>query len=680
MIQTVYAAEEKTKIEVTAKELEITKTTVKATGEVLVYYQKAVIKASSALYNKETGLLILDGNVEAIGYQGSKEHAEHMEIETQRHEITFKPLFFVSENDVWLFSDKAYRAEGNYTLGRSILSSCNIENPLWTMAFSHSLYESEEKYMQLYGVKVYFADVPVFYSPYLAFSTHKKRSSGLLFPLLGYSAEEGFIYEQPIFWAISPSMDMEFNPQVRTSRSVGMYTTFRFVDSNHSSGKFRLGYFRDSQAYQERENTKDLDHYGAEFFYVSSQLFSSSLPGGFTDGVYVNATYLNDIDYLNLQKTHLQHFGLTPLQESRLNYFLYNDTYYTGVNAKYFIDTRKENNDDTLQILPSIQFHKYLDHFIWDNLTYSGDFHINNFDRKQGAVLKQAELKVPLEFTTSLFNDFLHLSFGEEFYYSKFFFGNSSFEYDSFQYYSNIHKARVFTDLVKHYDNFIHTLQSSIDYIKPGNKSERPVDFDNLNDEQKALFAVRLPEEHFNLSLSHYFYDENMNLKFYQRLSQQYYLNREYKLADMNNEMQYNLQKWRFYNGIVYSHEFSKIRESSSTISLSETGYNFTVGHTFKQNLYKDKPDVTTANDVNVNFTYTVNRRVKLTGGVAYNLDKASSSQWKAGGSYERDCWSVDASVRQDILPIPTGVRKTNTFYVQFNFIPFGGVGTGDLQ
>jgi len=576
---------------------------------------------------------------------------------------------------VWLFSDKAERSEGNYTFGMSMLSSCDVNDPLWKMVFSSSLYDSEAKYMKVYDAKIYFWDIPMLYTPYLAFSTHKERSSGLLSPLFGYTVEEGFIYEQPVFWAISPSMDMEFNPQIRTDRSIGLYTTFRFVDSEHSSGKLRVGYFRDNTAYQERENTKDLDHYGLEFNYHSSNIFRDSLPKGFKDGLYINTTFLNDIDYLNLQKTQLQHFGLVPLQESRLNYFLYNDDYYTGVNAKYFIDTRKENNDDTLQILPSVQLHKYLDHFLWNNLTYSVDFQVKNFDRKEGSTLKQAEMKIPLEFTTSFFDDFLNVSLGEELYYSKFFFGNESYIYDDFQYYSSIHKAKIFTDLTKNYDTFIHVLQPSLRYIKPGNESESPVTFDKLTEDQKELFSVGLPEEHYALSLSHYFYDKNMKLKFYQRFSQRYYIDREYKFADISNEMQYNWKKWQFYNDLVYAPEFNKIRESSSRISLRETEYYFTLGHTYKQVL-SDQPNVLPANDVNFNFGYTFNSRVKLNGGLTYNIDDASSKQWVFGGSYMQDCWSMAASVRQDITPRPTGYTTDNIFYVQFNFIPFGGVGT----
>lgn len=678
-IHTLHAAEEKNKIEVTAKHLDTTETTVKATNGVVVYYQDSVIKATSAFYDKKTKLLVLDGKVEMIGYEGTKEHTKHLEIQTESKEVTFEELFFVSENDVWLFADKAHRSEGNYTFGRSMLSSCDLNDPLWKMVFSHSLYDSEAKYMKVYDAKIYFWDVPIVYTPYLAFSTHKERSSGLLFPLWGYSAEEGFVYEQPIFWAISPSMDMEFNPQIRTNRSAGLYATLRFVDSGHSSGKLRAGYFKDKKGYVETNSLPDSSHYGLEFNYESSKIFSDKLPQGFTDGLYINTTFLNDIDYLNLQKTRLSHFGLIPLQESRLNYFLYNNEYYAGVNAKYFIDTREDDNDDTIQILPAVQIHKYLDHFLWNNLTYSVDLQVKNFDRKEGATLKQAEMKIPLEFTTSFFDDFLSLSLSEDLYYSKFFFGNESYMHDEFEYYSSIHKVKLFTDLTKKYDNFIHVLQPSLGYVKPGNESESPVEFGKLTEDQQALFSVGLPEEHYLFSLGHYFYDKNMKLKFYQRLSQKYYRNRAYKFSDTRNEMQYNWKKWQFYNDIVYAPEFHKVRTSSSRISLYEKGYHVSLGHTYNQVL-SDQPNMLKANDVSLSFGYTYNEKINFNGGLTYNVDESSSKQWSLGGSYKQDCWSMAASVRQDITPRPTGYTTDNTFYVQFNFIPFGGIGTGSTK
>jgi LPS-assembly protein len=668
------------KIEVMAKTLESTKSSVIAKDGVVVYYDSSVIKASKAKYNKEKKLLVLDGNIEMIGYLGSKEHASHMEIYTHNKEVRFEKLFFSSANDIWLFADHAHRVDGNYTFGRSILSSCDVDNPLWSMTFDHAQYDSKAKYMKIYDAKVSFLDIPFFYTPYLAFNTHNKRSSGLLFPELGYSSLEGFLYEQPIFWAISESMDIEFNPQLRTSRSVGLYSTLRFADSRYSLGELRVGYFKDTQDYASKERLPNDSHFGLEFNYQSSQLFRKYLPRGTRDGLYVNTTFLNDIDYLNLQKNKLDHFGLTPLQESRVNYFAYSDAYYFGLNAKYFIDTRGGvDKDKTLQILPSIQAHKYLTHFLLDNLTYSVDLKLNNLERKEGITLRQAELRIPLEFTASFFDDFLNLSLGEEFFYSKYFFKNGTFRHDAFQYYSNIHKVKIFTDLIKKYDKFIHVLQPSISYIKPGSQTQSPVDFNLLTDEQKELFAVGLPEEQYDFAISQYFYDYSMNLKFYQRFSQKYYRSRKDKLADMSNEMQYNWKQWRFYSNLVYSHEFDKIRESSLQIGLIKPEYNFSFGHTYKRVL-PDFPNVSEANDIDLSFGYSYSERVSLNGGFTYNIDEASSKQWRIGGFYRRDCWSVDASIRQDITPRPTGFTKDNTYYIQFQFIPFGGVGTGDNE
>jgi len=688
-----YAEEENNKIEVTAKHLESTKTTVTGKDGVVVYYQDSVIKADRASYNKETKILVLDGKVEMIGYQGTKEHTDHMEIDTQTNEVNFDKLFFASQNDIWLYSDKARRSEGNYTLGNSVFSSCDANDPLWKMAFERSHYDSKDEYMKVYNAKVYFKDVPIAYTPYMAFSTNNERSSGLLFPLLGYSSDDGFVYEQPIFWAISANMDLEFNPQIRTNRSMGGYATFRFVDSAYSSGQLRVGYFKDNESYIDEHDFPNDSHYGLEFNYESSKLFSDKLGKDFTDGLYINSTLLNDVDYLNLQKTSLTHFGITPLQESRFNYFLYNNEYYAGVNAKYFIDTRKDDNADTLQILPSVQLHKYLTSFLIDNFTYSVDFHVNNYYRTKGSTQKQAELSIPLEFTTSFFDDFINISLGEEFYYSRHLFGNGDYVNDDYQYYSNFHRAKLFTDLTKKYDSFTHVIQPSVEYFKPGYENEKPVTLDELIKNQpveeptlKDLpFAVGLPEEAYLLSLSQYFYDDKMKLKFFQRISQRYYTDKEYKFSDITNEMGYNWDKWRLYSNINYSTEFSYLKESSSSISLVESGYNFTLGHTFKQavsgDLIADPTYTITSNDINLNFGYTYNERIGFTGAVIYDMEEATSEQWMIGGNYKVDCWSMAASVRQSFIPRPTGEATIeNIFYLQLNFIPFGGIGTDSLE
>jgi len=674
---TVWAAQPRSTIEILAKTIHSTTERMEANEGVVVYYDDAVIKAERASFDKNKKLLVLEGNVEFIGYKGTKEHTSRMEIHTEHNRVSFQNLFLASDNDIWLYAQKAERSEGNYTLGETILSSCDIDDPLWELRFSHAFYDANRKYMKIYGAKAYFMDMPIFYFPYMAFSTNRERTSGFLFPMFGYSRTEGFVYEQPFFWAIDPSMDLELNPQIRTNRSVGIYSTFRFVDTPNSGGMLRTGYFRDKKSYLIAQQQTENEHYGFEFNYHSADFLQQYKPKGYSDGLYVNMTLLNDIDYLNLQKSTLNHFGLTPLQESRLNYFLHNENYYYGINAKYFIDTRKADNDDTLQILPSMQFHKYLNHFLWKQLTYSFDMKFNHYDRKKGARLNQVEMRLPLEYTYALFDDYLRFSLGEEFYYSKFYFDNGNFNENIFQYYSNIHKLKLFTDLTKHYKGFTHVLQPSLTYLYPGNEIERPVSFASLEDAQKALFTVGLPKEQYQFALSHYFYNAKTELIFYQRLFQNYYVNGPIHFSDLGNEMQYNWNGWRFYNDMIYSVEYGKIRRSSIHISRQQEGYNFTIGHSYKQVL-ADQPDDVAANDILFDFSYKWDDKIDLYGGFSYSINATSGTQWRIGGKYTRNCWSVAASLREEIVPRPSGYTKESNLYVQLNFIPFGGIGTGE--
>jgi LPS-assembly protein len=141
--------------------------------------------------------------------------------------------------------------------------------------------------------------------------------------------------------------------------------------------------------------------------------------------------------------------------------------------------------------------------------------------------------------------------------------------------------------------------------------------------------------------------------------------------------MEYRWKKWRLYNNLSYSYEFGKLRESSTRLSLSEDEYFFSLGHTYKKKLPDDPSNFIPANDMLLNFGYTLNDRVELYGGLTYDLDQAASTQWQFGGKYKQDCWNMEASIRQDITPRPTGSTKQSNLYVQFNFVPFGGIGAG---
>ncbi len=675
------------RIEIMAEDLSATDTAVTARGNVVVHYGGSVIQASSAYYDREKQLLTLSGDtVEFLGDNGSKIQSKDLQINTKSKKVTFKNVFLTDNSDIWVFSDNAIKQDDNITFGPSMMSSCDVNSKDWTFYSKSAHYDEKEHYMTMRDLKVKFWDVPVLYTPYFAFSTHKERSSGLLFPSVGYSAKQGAIYEQPLYWAPSRSWDVELRPQIRTTRGYGMYGTLRFADSPYSAGAIRMGYFKDNEDYVIENELENDTHYGFEMNYDSSSILKRffSTQADLTDGLYINATLLNDIDYIYLQKRPMSHFGAVPLQESRLNYFVHNEDFAGGLYGKYFIDTRKEDNNSTMQILPTLQFHKYLKSLVLDRLTYSMDLTMNNYTRKEGTTLKVAEFYTPIEYTHPFFDDFITLSLKEDLYYNSLLFGNAVYEHDDYQYSNAISRIKLFSDLTKKYSRLIHVMQPSLSYSIPANGVETPVDFDELEDDQKKLFAPGVEQQNIALKFSQYFYDDFGHLKFYERFTQAYNPEEEeYKLGRLYHEMQYNLDNWKLYNNVVYSHEFNKVEEMSSGLRWKYEEYGVSLTHTYERTFsYDDNDEMQTNeknNDLGLNLALKVTKRIGLRGSFVYDIDDEESSQYRFGVSYNKDCWNLALGVRQDVRPIEStsGADSIleNTYTFQLNFVPFGGVG-----
>jgi LPS-assembly protein len=134
-----------------------------------------------------------------------------------------------------------------YGITNGVFTTCRcggIERPSWTIA-------AQETDITVGGVGVAKGatfrvnDVPVLYTPYLLFPVNTERQSGLLMPRLGYSNRRGFIYEQPIYWAIDKSSDATLTPVLETAARVGVIGNYRYAWSLKSSGTFTGGYFNE---------------------------------------------------------------------------------------------------------------------------------------------------------------------------------------------------------------------------------------------------------------------------------------------------------------------------------------------------------------------------------------------------------------------------------------------------
>lgn len=659
-------------IELVAKMVEQQNDIVNAIGDVLVYSEKYLITSDNATYNTKTGDLELFGNVNVL--RGSEEMArsEYVFLNIKEDTGDFAPFFLFNQTtSLWLRCDEASGDEKFYITKNAIISSCNIENPDWKIAYTTGKLNKESSFIHLYNPVFYIKDVPILYLPYFAFPTDDTRRTGLLVPSVGYEKSDGVFFRQPIYFAPYESWDLELNPQIRTNRGSGLYSTFRFADSPYSNGYFGAGLFREKTSYARKEDLKNRSHYGYEFYYDRSSIFGTGLyNNGYEDGLLVDFQYLNDIDYLNLNKDDSKPDSYDKLITSRLNYFLRDKNNYIGVYAKYFIKTDTSNNDDTLQEVPTAHYHRFLNPLFINNLHYSFDTQYHNYYRKRGMKAEQLEMNLPLTFHTSFFDEMLRFNISENLYFMRVNYEDydKTAMNDNFgQYFSNYHKMSLYTDLAKAYDNFLHKFYFGIDYIVPS--FDKKEGFLDRND----FVQINAEIEQVRLKFKQYFYDTNGEKRVIHSLEQPYYIDEfDEKYRPLENKIELFLTtNISLNNELQYSHDQGTLIKSLSYLRVVGDKYVFDFSHTYD----KDEHN----NFLSLDYEHNIFKNNYLFAGLDYDFKESYAKSWYAGIKFTKKCWDYAIIYKEDVTPKLTSSGRASAenrrgIYLTFNLFPLGGV------
>ncbi|WP_303296916.1 LPS-assembly protein LptD [Campylobacter fetus] len=235
-------------IEFLADSVEKNGNIVNANGNVLLYSQNYLVTADRAIYDQKSEIVELFGNVNMLRGDSETSRSNYVMINLKTNDLNFDGSFAMDKNkEIWIQSDESCSTEETYFASKSIVSSCNVQDPDWHINFSSGELDKQSKFMHLYNPVFYIKDTPVFYMPYFGFSTDKTRRTGFLSPQIAYSKSNGVMYLQPFYIAIADEWDLEFDPQIRTNRGSGIYSTFRFADSPYSGGLIRSGIFNEKK-------------------------------------------------------------------------------------------------------------------------------------------------------------------------------------------------------------------------------------------------------------------------------------------------------------------------------------------------------------------------------------------------------------------------------------------------
>ncbi|HIP46716.1 MAG TPA: LPS-assembly protein LptD, partial [Campylobacterales bacterium] len=273
-----------------------------AREDVMIYSKEYSFRADRARYDKASGDLELFGHVDIMLHGKVITYIEQTTFNLKSKTFKGENLFsYDTDSKIWFNSKSTESIEKEYILHNTTLSSCQRQDPDWKITFTKGIYNGDKEYISIYNPTFYAANVPLLYLPWFGFTTNKNRESGFLKPIIGFENSENLFFVQPYYIANEDNWDLELDPQIRLNRGVGLYSTFRFVDSNHSKGEVNLGVFREKEEYYDKNNLENRIHFGLELRYENSSLLTSALKNpNYHDGLLVDIAYLNDVDYINL--------------------------------------------------------------------------------------------------------------------------------------------------------------------------------------------------------------------------------------------------------------------------------------------------------------------------------------------------------------------------------------------
>jgi len=130
-------------------------------------------------------------------------------------------------------ADKISRnSDGKFSIENATYTSCEPDSNAWLMQTSELNINEKTGRVSGRDVVIRTAGIPVLYIPYISFPYDDRRQSGLLYPSIKNSSDDGLDYTQPIYWNIQPNQDVTFTPRLIEQRGVLLGTEHRLLSAS----------------------------------------------------------------------------------------------------------------------------------------------------------------------------------------------------------------------------------------------------------------------------------------------------------------------------------------------------------------------------------------------------------------------------------------------------------------
>jgi LPS-assembly protein len=236
-----------------------------AEGDVEVRVGLRTLRADRVVYDQAKQTLRAQGNVEITDATGGGiQFADEIEVDEDFRNGFATRFSARLGGHAIATASSAIRSDGTRnSLEQVVYTGCpvceeNGNEPTWSLRARRAVQNSETQMISYQDAVLEVKGIPVLYIPWFAHpDPSSKRRSGLLTPDLGISSKLGAFYEQPYYWAISPSQDMTISPVLMSEVNPLVKVNYR--------KRFFSGFvgFESSATYEQDFNS-DGDKFGDE--------------------------------------------------------------------------------------------------------------------------------------------------------------------------------------------------------------------------------------------------------------------------------------------------------------------------------------------------------------------------------------------------------------------------------
>ena len=206
-------------------------------GEVVLQRADQQLEADQVTLFREDDLVVAEG---AVGFQDgtlSLSAADaSMDLETEQTALNQVEYSLRTSHARGTASTARLDGENDQTeLTDVTFSTCPVGNTDWQLSAREMDLDHQTGVGRARGMGLRFKNVPLLYLPYATFPLDDRRKSGVLFPSIGSSGDDGLDLAVPIYWNIAPNQDATFTPRFISDRGTMAQLEYRHLSENSVS-------------------------------------------------------------------------------------------------------------------------------------------------------------------------------------------------------------------------------------------------------------------------------------------------------------------------------------------------------------------------------------------------------------------------------------------------------------